>query len=68
MENIMTRDLSIPQNLGNRLEETLEKLKVEFNRVLRFGFEEDNEFYLHLGDIRCIAKKIKNAETWKSDG
>ena len=60
MVNIMIQGLSLHQNLANRLEETLQKLKREFNRVLEYGFEEDNDFYLHIGDLRCIAKKLKN--------
>jgi len=60
MENIMTHGLSLHRNLGNRLEETLEKLETEFARILVNGFEENNEFYSYLGDIRSIAKKLKN--------
>jgi len=59
MVNIMIQDLSLHQNLGSRLEETLEKLETEFARILTEGFAEDNNFYLHLGDIRSIARKLQ---------
>ena len=60
MVGIMTQDSNMPQRLGKRLEEATDKLMEEFVKILEVGYQEDNNFYSYLTDIRCIARKLKN--------